>query len=193
MRKLRLILIAILSLCLLFSLTSGGWLVVDNPQRADVIVVLAGETDRRPHRALELLSQGYAQNVLLDVPATEKFYDSSEVDLAQRYARQLPLQSGQSVAVCPVFGLSTKEETQDVARCLEKSGVRSVLVVTSDYHTRRALSTFQRELPQYRIYVTAARDPQQFNSSWWQNRQWAKINFDEWIRLAWWEAVDRWR
>jgi uncharacterized SAM-binding protein YcdF (DUF218 family) len=193
MRKLRMTLIALLSLCLLFSLTSGGWLVVDSPQRADVIVVLAGETDRRPNRALELLSQGYASKVLLDVPATAKFYDSSEVDLAQRYAQQLPLQPGQSVTVCPVFGLSTKAETQDVARCLEKSGIHSILVVTSDYHTRRALSTFQREMPQYQICVTGASDPQQFNSSWWRNRQSAKINFDEWIRLAWWEAVDRWR
>ena len=25
------------------------------------------------------------------------------------------------------------------------------------------------------------------------NRQWAKINFDEWLRLVWWQAVDRWR
>ena len=193
MLKLRVILIAILSLCLLFSVTSGGWLVVDNVQKADVIVALAGETDRRPRRGLELLVQGYAPRLLLDVPATEKFYDLSEVDLAQRYAQKLPLRPGQSVAVCPVLGLSTKAETQDVARCLEKSGVHSILVVTSDYHTRRALSTFQRQLPRYRIYVTSAPDPLQFNSSWWQNRQWAKVNFDEWIRLAWWEAVDRWR
>jgi hypothetical protein len=193
MLKLRVILIAILSLCLLFSLTSGRFLLVNNPQRADVIVALAGETDRRPNRGLELLAQGYAPKMLLDVPATEKFYGSSEVDLAQRYAQQLTLQPGQSVAICPVFGLSTKAEAGDVGRCLEKSGVHSILVVTSDYHTRRALSTFQHELPQYQIYVTAASDPQQFSSSWWQNRQWAKINFDEWIRLAWWEAVDRWR
>ena len=193
MLKLRIILIVVLSVCLVFSLTSGRFLVVNNPQRADVIVALAGETDRRPNRALELLSQGYAPRVLLDVPAVEKIYGSNEVDLAQRYTQQFPLRPGQSVAVCPSFGLSTKAETHDVARCLEQSGSHSILVVTSDYHTRRALSSFQHELPQYQIYITAIRDPQQFDSAWWQNRQWAKTNFDEWIRLAWWEAVDRWR
>jgi DUF218 domain len=193
MLKLRVILIVVLFVCLVFSLTSGGFLVVNNPQRADVIVVLAGETDRRPKRALELLSQGYAPRVLLDVPALGKIYGSSEVDIAQRYTQQLPLRQGQSVAVCPVVGLSTKAETHDVAGCLEQSGAHSILVVTSDYHTRRALSSFQHELPQYKIYVTAVSDAQQFNSSWWQNRQWAKINFDEWIRLAWWEGFDRWR
>jgi hypothetical protein len=159
----RIVLIVILSVWLLFSLTSGGFLVVNNPQHADVIVVLAGETFRRPNRGLELLSQNYAPRMLLDVPAVEMIYGQNAVELAQRYVQQLP--QSQSVRVCPVFGLSTKAETQDVSRCLEQSGAHSILVVTSDYHTRRALSTFQHELPQYKIYVVAARDPQQFNAT----------------------------
>jgi hypothetical protein len=129
--------------------------------------------------------------MLLDVPKVETIYGQNAVDLAQRYLQQLP--QSQSAEVCPILGLSTKAETADVARCLEKSGVHSILVVTSDYHTRRALSIFQHQLPQYTICVASARDPGQFNVSWWKRRQWAKMNFDEWIRLAWWEMVDRWR
>ena len=191
MRKLRIVLILILSVCLLFSLTSGGFLVVNNPQRADVIVVLAGETFRRPNRGLELLSQGYATRMLLDVPAVEVIYGQNALDLARRYVQQLP--QGQAVTVCPIYGLSTKTEAQDVLRCLQPLEAHSVLVVTSDYHTRRALSTFRHELPGYTISVAAARDPGQFNVGWWKRRQWAKMDFDEWIRLVWWECVDRWR
>src|SRR5271169_2653301 len=36
----------------------GSFLVVDVPRPSDVIVVLAGETDRRPERGLQLLAQG---------------------------------------------------------------------------------------------------------------------------------------
>jgi uncharacterized SAM-binding protein YcdF (DUF218 family) len=64
--------------------------------------------------------------------------------------------------------------------------------VTSDYHTRRARSIFQHQLKGYQIFVTPAYDPQQFGATWWQQRQWAKMNFNEWLRLMWWEAVDRW-
>src|SRR5450755_2777853 len=103
MLKVRVVLIMILAVCLLFSLTSGRFLMINDPQRADVIVVLAGETYRRPNRALELQSQGYAPKVLLDVPALERIYDVKEVDIAQRYAQQLSLPQGQSVEVCPVF------------------------------------------------------------------------------------------
>ena len=191
MRRVRIALVVVLLGWLIFSITSGGFLVVNNAQRADAIVVLAGETYHRPVRGLELLSQNYASRMLLDVPAPERIYGWNAVELAQRYVQQLP--QGQSVTVCPVFGLSTKAEAQDVSRCLEQLGVRSILLVTSDYHTRRALSTFRHELPKYQIYVAAAPDPQQFGAAWWKRRQWAKMNFDEWLRLAWWEAVDRWR
>jgi len=84
MLKMRVILIVSLSGCLLFSLTSGGFLLINNPQHADVIVVLAGETFRRPNRGLELLSENYAPRMLLDVPAVEMIYGQNAVELAQR-------------------------------------------------------------------------------------------------------------
>jgi uncharacterized SAM-binding protein YcdF (DUF218 family) len=67
------------------------------------------------------------------------------------------------------------------------------LIVTSDYHTRRALRTFQREAPDYEFSVAAAYDANEFGGQWWRHRQWAKVNFEEWLRLIWWELVDRWR
>ncbi len=165
--------------------------MIDDPRGADVILVLAGETDRRPARALELLTRGYSPKVLLDVSASARVYNSSLLQLAQNYVQSLP--NSQCVFICPITGLSTKTEAQDATRCVQQSGARRVLLVTSDYHTRRALSTFRHELKGYQISVAAAYDPQQFGTSWWRRRQWAKLNFDEWIRLAWWETVDRWR
>jgi hypothetical protein len=191
MRKLRVVLMVGLSVLALFLATSGRFLVLNQLQRADVIVVLAGETDRRPSRGLELLSQNYASRMLLDVPAAAKVYDSTMLQLAQKYTQSLP--NGQSVMICPIVGLSTKAEAQDVAGCLQKTGAHSILLVTSDYHTRRALSIFRHELLGHPVYVAAAYDPQQFGAAWWKQRQWAKLNVNEWVRLVWWQAVDRWQ
>jgi uncharacterized SAM-binding protein YcdF (DUF218 family) len=191
MKKLRFILIAVFAIALVFSLTSGRFLLVENPQPADAIVVLAGETEQRPRRALELLSQGLAPQVVFDVPVAAKIYGVTTQELAENYVKQLPQR--QSVSICPIFGLSTKTEAPDVARCLAQFGPHKVLLVTSDYHTRRAVSTFQHELPQYQFFVAAARDPRQFGIPWWRQRQWAKLNLDEWLRFVWWEVVDRWR
>ncbi|MFY9743838.1 MAG: YdcF family protein [Candidatus Sulfotelmatobacter sp.] len=170
---------------------AGSFLIIDQPRPSDVIVVLAGETNRRPERALRLLSQGYARRIVLDVPTNSKIYEFTQLQLAQQYIRDL--QQGSSVSVCPIEGLSTKAESRDVATCLAREDGKSVLLVTSDFHTRRALSVFRRELPQYAYSVAASRDDEQFGAHWWIHRQWAKTLVDEWLRLFWWKCVDQWR
>jgi DUF218 domain len=165
-------------------------LVVDTPQKSDVILVLAGETDRRPARALELLDQGYAQRVIIDVPSGARVYGFTNMDLAKEYVQHLPQAS--AVEICPIEGLSTKDESHDAEKCLARGHASRVLIVTSDFHTRRALSVFRHELPAIEFSVAASHDDAQFGSRWWTHRQWAKTCVDEWLRLLWWSAVDRW-
>jgi hypothetical protein len=170
---------------------AGSFLVVDAPLPSDLILVLAGETDRRPERALQLLAQGYGRRIMLDVPTNLKIYEFTEIQLAQKYIQDLP--QAASVSICPIDGLSTKDESKDVEKCLARDGSKSVLIVTSDFHTRRALSILRREVPGYAYSVAAARDGTQFGTKWWTHRQWAKTLVNEWLRLIWWKAVDQWR
>jgi hypothetical protein len=170
---------------------AGSFLVVDAPLRSDVILVLAGETDQRPERALQLLAQGYGRRVVLDVPTNAKIYEFTEIQLAQKYIQDLP--QAALVSICPIEGLSTKDESKDAKPCLAGESGESVLLVTSDFHTRRALSVFQREIPGHTYSVAAARDGAQFGLKWWTHRQWAKTLVDEWLRLIWWKMVDQWR
>jgi uncharacterized SAM-binding protein YcdF (DUF218 family) len=170
--------------------SSGRLLVVDTPQKADVILVLAGETDCRPARGLELLDQAYGMRLVLDVPAAT-IYRWSLLELAEKYAQSLP--EARAITVCPIYGLSTRAEAQEASGCLEKVGGRNVLLVTSDYHTRRAVAIFRHEIPRLNFSVAATHDPREFGVKWWQHREWAKTNFNEWMKLVWWEAVDRWR
>jgi uncharacterized SAM-binding protein YcdF (DUF218 family) len=178
------------ALVLLALAESGRLLIIDSPRSSDVIVVLAGETDKRPARGLDLLRQGFAMQLILDVPADAKLFQWSEFELAQRYVQTLP--EARAIRVCPIYGLSTKAEAQDVSRCLKDIPAKHVLLVTSDYHTRRALSTFRKEVPGYDYTIAAVYDPRQFGTQWWRHREWAKTFVYEWIRLAWWETVDRW-
>ena len=169
---------------------AGGFLVLDAPRSSDVILVL-GETDRRPERALQLLAQGYGGRIVLDVPNNTRIYDFTQMQLAQTYIQNLP--QAASISVCPIDGLSTKDESKDAEKCIAREGGKSVLIVTSDFHTRRALSVFRREVPGHEYSVAAARDEAQFGVRWWTHRQWAKIFVDEWLRLIWWKVVDQWR
>jgi len=175
----------------LFATKAGSFLVVDAPQRSDVILVLAGETGRRPARALQLLAQGYGRRIVLDVPADSTIYEFSQIQLAEKYVQDLP--QAASVSVCPIEGLSTKDESKDAEKCLAHVSAQSVLIVTSDFHTRRALSVFRREVPGHEYSAAAASSEAQFGVRWWTHRQWAKTFVDEWLRLLWWKTVDQWR
>ena len=190
-RKTWIVILALLVGLALFARNAGKILVVDAPEPSDVIVVLAGETDRRPVHALELLSKGFAPRVVIDVPAQAKVYDTMQTELAERYIQRLP--QAASISICPIWGLSTRAEAHDVATCLANQSVRRVLIVTSDFHTRRSLSIFRQELHGMTFSIGAAHDSLQFGTAWWTHRQWAKTCLDEWIRIFWWTVVERWR
>ena len=188
--RIRFLLVVFLVLVALGS-QAGRLLVVDEPQKSDAIIVLAGETAVRPARAVELLRQGMAAHVFLDVESRDVIYDQRLTEIAQRYANSLP--DRERISACPITGLSTYAESEDVNRCLQSLNVHSVLIVTSASHTRRALRIFRHRLPQYQFAVAAAQDPTHFGTFWWTNREWAKTTLDEWVKLTWWELVDRWR
>jgi len=185
-----LITLAVLGLVTGFALNAGRMLVIDEPRTSDVILVLAGETEHRPARALQLLGEGYTRKMVIDVPAEGKIYEFSPLQLARRYAEDLSQKA--SISICPIEGLSTKNEARDAEPCLAREGAKSVLIVTSDFHTRRALHIFQKEIPGISFSVAAVRDSKQFGIRWWAHRQWAKTFLDEWLRWIWWKCVDRW-
>src|SRR6202040_3628324 len=68
-----------------FAANAGRLLVVDAPKPSDVILVLAGETDHRPARAVELLDQGYGRLVVIDVPADSRVFGFTQIQLAEKY------------------------------------------------------------------------------------------------------------
>jgi len=189
MRFLRLLIVFLVLVAL--ASQAARFLVVDEPGKSDAIVVLAGETNVRPARALELLRQGVAPRAFLDAETRDLIYDQRLTEIAQRYVNGIG--EANRVSVCPIVGLSTLAEADDVSRCLQSLGAHRVLIVTSDYHTRRSLTIFRHRLRQYQFNAAAARDPAHFGEAWWTNREWAKVTLDEWLKMLWWEAVDRWR
>ena len=106
------------AILLVFAASAGRLLVVDAPQPSDVILVLAGETDHRPARAVQLLQQGYARSVVIDVPAEARVFGSTELQLAEKYVQSLPQAS--AIRICPIEGLSTRDESHDAAKCLAR-------------------------------------------------------------------------
>lgn len=182
-----------LVLLVVFAVFAGRLLVVNAPEKADAIVVLAGGwNDTRYYKGLELLREGYAPRMYLDALEDLQNFGHRETEYAQKFIEESAGPDVPRVKVCPERGDSTITETAYVARCLQETGARSILLVTSDFHTRRARSVFQKLLPSYQVSVAAAPDVR-FGAKWWQHREWAKTTLEEWEKLIFWETVERWR
>lgn len=189
-----LIWLAFATLLLLFGLLAGRVLVRDSPQKSDVIVVLAGDSfDERYHHGMELLRAGYGQHLFIDVASDHRYFGRRPTDYAAEFLERDTGDMRPFVSVCPFAEDSTVSESKYVAACLKPLHPRKVLLVTSDFHTARSLLVFKHRLPQYEWSVAATKDPDVFGVKWWQRREWAKTTLLEWLKMGWWNVVDRWR
>jgi DUF218 domain len=197
MRKTTLLVGALLGVIVLLIagfLHLGSFLVVENLQPSDAILVLAGDVnDKRYDRGIEMLRRGYGHEMFLDASEDFTLYGHTFADWARQFVAENSPDVRARVRVCPIREDSTLAETKYVAKCLSQlpAGAR-VLLVSSDYHTRRALSIFTARLPSYQWSVAAASDSTQFGMRWWQHREWAKSTAREWQKLVWWELIERW-
>jgi uncharacterized SAM-binding protein YcdF (DUF218 family) len=186
--------ILILVLLALLGAAAGWWLIRNNAQKSDAIVVLdGGASDARYLKGLELLRNGYGKVLFLDARTDVRQYGHTPGEHAAAYIKETTGDLGDRVRVCPTSENGTKFEIKYVANCLDSVGAKTALMVTSDYHTRRALATAKKIRPGYAWTVAAVSYDPEFNWKWWKQREWAKTFVGEWERLVWWEVVDRWR
>lgn len=189
-----LILVLFLVAVLLF-FRPGGYLIVNQPEKSDAIVILNGDqVTNRYWRGMQLLHAGYAQHLILDVGAGE-IYGRPDAELAQDFINRTAGASASQVSTCLIYGDSTKDEAPQVGKCLQQlqPPAHSAILVSDDYHTRRALSIFRDREPQYSWSAAAARNDFLFGLPWWKNREWAKTYLTEVEKTLWWNLYDRWR
>ena len=186
--------LAIVGLLVITFANSGNFLVVDNREKSDAILVTQGDSlDAQYWMGLHLLTGGYGHELLLDARTDRIFFGHSQAqwarDFISRTAASLPGQ----VKVCPITADTTAQEVYEVGRCLKERSIQSVLLVVDDYHCRRSLAMFSRLLPQYRWSIAAVPDTARFDVHWWRKRVWIRTALIEWQHMLWWEVVDRWR
>ena len=109
---------------------------------ADVLIVLGGGLHERPQRAVELFNQQAAPRIIL----------TGEGDDGINH--HILLANGIPAGVIQVENKSetTQENALFTIKLLRAEGVHSAILVTSWYHSRRALKTFEHYAPEIKFY-----------------------------------------
>jgi len=165
-----------------FTLAPLGRYLVDiaPPQPADCILVLAG--DMRGQRILaagEIYRKGLAKKVFVSGPAG--LFNFTEDELAIPYAKRMGY-ADVPFAGIPMTANSTATEGRQALPRLRQEGCRSMLVVTSDFHTRRAGRTLRAEWPDMEVRMHAAPSDDFNPDKWWTARQYQKTFYVEWSK-----------
>ena len=160
----------------------GNFLIqADDPVKADMIVVLGGDWyGNRVLKGGELVRQGYAPKALVSGPPHH--YGVPECDLAIALARRHGYPE-EYFERYPLEANSTVEEAGALAQSLRARGARRILVVTSDYHTRRAGRIWREAAPYLDIRMVASKDKHFHAESWWTSREGQKIWLMEWAKV----------
>jgi len=161
----------------------GSYLVREQPpEKADIAIVLAGDgSGRRVLKAAELVRSGYAPLALVSGPGGA--YGFHESDLEIRYAVKAGYPESYFRAVLHE-GHSTRDEARIAAPILRQLGIHTALLVTSDFHTRRAGNVFRETTPEIRYIVVGASDQYFSAGGWWHDREGRKTAFLEWTKTV---------
>ena len=171
----------------------GSWLVVADPlAKSDAIIVLGGTMYERPLEAVDLYKEGWAPRIYL----FRQIADWGEAVLVERqiaYTREVDLQ----IDVMQRLGVdrasigilepanSTADEADYVVQFVSREKFRSVIIVTSKQHTRRARLVMRRRLDPLgtSVIVRSSRYDRSDVDRWWANRSTLRFTLFETQRL----------
>lgn len=149
----------VLVLMLPASLLLAGLTVHDTLAQSDAIVLLAGNHRERAPAAAMLYRDGYAPLVILTNDGVFSSWSTTynrnlyQVEWAAEELVRLGVPR-EKILKLPYYGNSTLFDALAVKRQLFRSGMKKIIIVTSDYHTRRALWTFKHVLKEYTAAIT---------------------------------------
>ena len=164
------------------------YLIVEKPlEHADAIMVLSGSAvyKERTRKAAELYKQGIAPRILITDDGAHAGWSRDEgtnlafVELEQRELIANGV-TPDAITVLPGQVSGTDYEAKALADEIAARPIGSVLIVTSAYHTRRALRTFEKLLAGKNIDIGIAHPPtgeQTPNPNYWwlQPRGWQTV------------------
>jgi uncharacterized SAM-binding protein YcdF (DUF218 family) len=182
----------VIALCLLC--WGGDLLIASDPlsEHVDAAIVLQGSIAAEKVRtagAIDLLQRGVVDRALLSVPK-ESYWGQSIPPVVRTYLeRNYGTDLTARVDFCEIGEQvnSTWEEAQAVRLCIQEHHWQSIVIVTSNYHTRRSGIIWRRVTkndPKTRIFIKGVTDPE-FQQPWWRHRQSAKVWVMETTKLVW--------
>ena len=173
----------------LLRLAGGFWIVDDGPAYSDAIVILGDDNYNgdRAAEAAELFKAGWAPRVVASGRFLRPY--ASITDLEEHDLKNDGVPE-QAIVRFQHHAENTKDEAIALRQLILQQGWKRILLVTSNYHTRRARYICARTFPAGTVLrVVPARDSEYDPDHWWGTRRGQVIFWHEFVGMfvAIWE------
>jgi len=192
-----------LTLCVIAAVTCNLWmplparflLVKDTIRKADAIVILTGDWNYdREAKAIGLYKEGFSEKIIRILEKENRGFAivmkalGSDITQREAYIRYFETHGvpGDSVILGETVATSTFDELKAVRDVVLANDLRSIILVTSDYHMRRTLMTAKWLFRSrgIRIY-TATANSRGFNPNrWWLDEEGLKGVIFEYLSVC---------
>jgi uncharacterized SAM-binding protein YcdF (DUF218 family) len=155
----------------------------DTLVKSDAVVAISGgDTDSRTKEAVRIYQEGLASHLIFSGAALDPNSPSNAQAMASAAIAagvpKLAIQLDETAA-------NTRQNAAGVAAIVTKDDFRSIILVTSPYHQRRADITFHRALGKnFTIINHSSYDEQWRRSHWWATPTSRALTFAELQKVA---------
>jgi uncharacterized SAM-binding protein YcdF (DUF218 family) len=148
-----------------------SWIVEDPLQKADAIIELSIDNfyADRATRTAEIYRQGLAPVVVASGVRLRPYAGAAELMEHDLIERGVPKEK---ILRYPHDAENTREEAETLAKLAAQKNWKSVIIVTSNYHTRRTRYIFRRVFPgNISVSIAGARDGDFDPERWYEKRK----------------------
>jgi uncharacterized SAM-binding protein YcdF (DUF218 family) len=165
------------------------WIVNDPPAQADVLIILSDDNleGSRATKAAELYQEHRAPVIVASGRMLRPYAGIGELMQRDLTDHGVP---ATAVVIFRHSAADTIEEAQALKGLVVEKGWKHVVIVTSNYHTRRARYIFRKVFSVgVQVDVASAKDPAFDPDDWWEGRTGLKLFAHEVVGMceAMWE------
>lgn len=168
---------------------TGSFLITESPlEKTDAIVVLGGNSYDRGLHGASLFHDQWAPMVICTGGNTPNMLTAVGVDMKECDVTRFIL-STQGVDPSSVTTLdsatSTFEEAQEIKSYVQRNNIRSLTIVSSEFHLRRVRMVFEKVFKddEVKLIFSGAPSSNYEASEWWKSEQGLIMVNNEYVKL----------
>jgi uncharacterized SAM-binding protein YcdF (DUF218 family) len=154
----------------------------DELKPADVIVILSGEETERVEYGVKLFKEGWARKDKMILSGGPIIWKYTYASLMQEYALHLGVPK--KAILLEDKSRSTEENAQFTKGIIKRYGYKSLILVTSPYHSKRAFKIFKKFMGEEIKIVSAPCEESWFRfDDWWKREKDRKAVLSEYSKF----------